>query len=109
MVGLVLVTAAVEEHAGRVEYRQADADAVLGRWLGPAFTAAGGGLVAGATGSGKSSIYMVLPKYQFIFNTAYELPYGITFGANYLFRDGYSEPFYRSRVATGDVLSGIMR
>ena len=24
---------------------------------------------------------------------------------NYLFRDGYSEPFFRSRVATGDVLS----
>ena len=65
-----------------------------------------GGLVVRQTsGSGKSSIYMVLPKYQFILNSAYELPLGITFGMNYLFRDGYSEPFFRSRVATGDVLS----
>lgn len=66
-----------------------------------------GGLVVRQTsGSGKSSIYMVLPKYQFIFNAAYQMKWGITTGINYLFRDGYSEPFFRSRVATGDVLSG---
>lgn len=65
-----------------------------------------GGLVVRQTsGSGKSSIYMVLPKYQFIANGSYQLPFGITAGINYLYRQGYSEPFFRSRVATGDVLS----
>ena len=64
-----------------------------------------GGLVMRATsGSGKSSIYMVLPKQQFILNGAYQAKWGITMGLNYLFRNGYSEPFHRSNVATGDVL-----
>ena len=48
---------------------------------------------------------MVLPKYQFIANGSYQFGYGITAGINYLFRQGYSEPFFRSRVATGDALS----
>ena len=66
-----------------------------------------GGLVVRQTsGSGKSSIYMVLPKHQFILNGAVQLKGGITAGINYLFRQGYSEPFNRTRVATGDVLSG---
>lgn len=66
-----------------------------------------GGLVVRQTrGSGKSAIFMVLPKYQFIFNGAYQMKWGITTGVNYLFRQGYSMPFNRSRVATGDVLSG---
>jgi hypothetical protein len=65
-----------------------------------------GGLVVTQTGgSGKSQIFMVLPKYQFIFNGAVQMKWGITAGVNYLFRQGYSEPFNRTRVATGDVLS----
>jgi len=66
----------------------------------------GGYVVTQTAGSGKSSIYMVLPKYQFIFNSAVQIKGGITAGVNYLFRQGYSEPFNRTRVATGDVLSG---
>ena len=65
----------------------------------------GGYVVTQTAGSGKSSIYMVLPKYQFIFNSAVQMKWGITAGVNYLFRQGYSEPFNRTRVATGDVLS----
>ena len=66
-----------------------------------------GGLVVRQTaGSGKSAIYMVLPKQQFIMNAAYQMKWGITTGVNYLFRNGYSEPFNRTRVATGDVLQG---
>ncbi len=73
---------------------------------GPASPNINGGLVVRQTGgSGKSSIYMVLPKQQFIFNMGYQLPFGITTGINYLFRNGYSQPYFRSRVATGDVLS----
>jgi hypothetical protein len=66
----------------------------------------GGNVVRQTGGSGKSSIYMVLPKYQFILNGAVQAKWGITAGVNYLFRQGYSQPYNRSRVATGDVLSG---
>jgi hypothetical protein len=64
-----------------------------------------GGLVVTQTGgSGKSGIYMVLPKYQFVANGMYQGPWAINFGANWLLRQGYSEPFFRSSVTTGDPL-----
>ena len=40
----------------------------------------GGPVMTPSTGSGKSSIYMALPKYQFIANGAYQAKWGITFG-----------------------------
>lgn len=65
-----------------------------------------GGLVVTQTGgSGKSGIYMVLPKYQFVANGMYQGPWDINLGANWVLRQGYSEPFYRSSVTTGDPLS----
>jgi hypothetical protein len=65
-----------------------------------------GGLVLTRTsGSGKSNIFMVLPRYQLIANGMYQGPWGLNFGVNWLGRHGYSTPFYRSRVPTGDVLS----
>ncbi|HEX9365409.1 MAG TPA: TonB-dependent receptor, partial [Vicinamibacterales bacterium] len=64
-----------------------------------------GGLVVTRTGgSGKSNIYLVLPQYQFIANGMYQGPWGVNFGANWLLRQGYAEPYFRSRVATGDPL-----
>ena len=67
--------------------------------LGPNIS---GGLVSTQTGgSGKSGIFLVLPKYQFIFNSAYEAKWGITTGINYLFRQGYSQPFFTSAVGSG--------
>jgi hypothetical protein len=63
----------------------------------------GGNVMRVSAGSGKSSIYMVLPKYQFIWNAAYQAKWGITAGANYLFRQGYTQP-YVNRAVTGDVL-----
>jgi hypothetical protein len=65
-----------------------------------------GGLVLTQTGgSGKSNIYMVLPRYQFIANGMYQAPWGINLGANWMLRQGYAEPFFRSQVATGDPLA----
>jgi hypothetical protein len=66
-----------------------------------------GGLVLVPTGgSGKSAIYMVLPKYQTIVNGAYQAKYNITLGLNYLFRQGYSTPFYRGGTpGSADLLS----
>jgi hypothetical protein len=61
-----------------------------------------GGLVSTQTaGSGKSGIFMVLPKYQFILNSAVQLKYGITGGMNYLFRQGYAKPYFTSARGSG--------
>ena len=62
-----------------------------------------GGLVVTASGgSGKSGIYQVLPKYQFIANGLYQAPFGIDVGVNYMMRQGFSQPWFRSGVTTGD-------
>ncbi|MCX6538274.1 MAG: TonB-dependent receptor [Acidobacteria bacterium] len=66
-----------------------------------------GGLVVTASGgSGKSGIYQVLPKYQFIANGLYQAPWGIDLGVSLVTRQGFSQPWYRSSVtATGDYFS----
>lgn len=64
-----------------------------------------GGQVMRATGgSGKSGIYMVLPKYQFILTGMYQAPWGINLGLNMMNRQGYAMPYNRNLVATGDPL-----
>jgi hypothetical protein len=54
-----------------------------------------GGLVLTQTsGSGKSNVFLVAPKYQFILTSAYQARYGINLGMNYVARQGYSTPYY---------------
>jgi len=53
----------------------------------------GGYVVSAAGGSGKSSIYMVQPKYQFVANGVYQLPWDIDVGGNFLIREGYPMPW----------------
>ena len=54
-----------------------------------------GGLVLTQTsGSGKSNVFLVAPKYQFILTSAYQAKYGINLGMNYVARQGYSTPYY---------------
>jgi Carboxypeptidase regulatory-like domain len=67
----------------------------------------GGHVVTQTGGSGKSNIYMVLPQYQFVANAMYQGPWGVNFGANWLLRQGYAIPYFRSNVATGDPLSNF--
>ena len=62
----------------------------------------GGPVVIRSTGSGKSNIYLLPPKYQLTANGLYQGPWGIDLGANLVYRQGYGEPFYRSRVSTHD-------
>ena len=66
-----------------------------------------GGLVMVTTsGSGKSAIYMVLPKYQFIATGAYQAKWDINLGVNYVMRQGYASPYYQTRATgTADVLN----
>jgi hypothetical protein len=54
----------------------------------------GGPVVNQTAGSGKSNIYLVAPKYQFIANGLYEGPWGFNFGANLVTRQGYAEPYF---------------
>ncbi len=65
-------------------------------------------LVNGATvtvptaGSGKSQIYLTLPKYQFIANGYYQGPWGVNLGANWVLRQGYSQMFFANDVAVNE-------
>jgi hypothetical protein len=68
----------------------------------------GGYVVSASGGSGKSGIYMVQPKYQFIANGTYQLPYQIDLGASYLIRQGYPMPWYQRTTKTGNQLSSTM-
>jgi len=64
----------------------------------------GGPVVVQTAGSGKSRIYLLPPRYQLSANGLYQGPWGIDLGGNLTLRQGYSEPFYRDRVNTGDAL-----
>ena len=54
----------------------------------------GGPVMTPTSGSGKSSIYMVLPRYQLSANGAYQAGWGITIAGNYLTRQGFSAPYF---------------
>jgi hypothetical protein len=62
----------------------------------------GGLVVTPSSGSGKSGIYSVLPKYQFIANGMYQAPLGIDLGINFMMRQGFAQPWFQSQVSTGD-------
>jgi len=67
----------------------------------------GGQVMRATSGSGKSGIYMLLPKYQFIFTGMYQAPWGINLAANWTGRQGYSRPYFQDRVATGNPLGNL--
>ena len=62
----------------------------------------GGYVVSASGGSGKSGIYMVQPKYQFIANGSYQAPWDINFGVNFLIRQGYPMPWFRRTTGIAD-------
>jgi hypothetical protein len=59
-------------------------------------------VVVSSGGSGKSGIYQLLPKYQFIANGLYQGPWGIDLGANLVSRQGFGQAWNAGSVATGD-------
>jgi hypothetical protein len=62
-----------------------------------------GGVVTRRTGgSGKSQIFMISPKYQFIANGFVEGPWGINGGASVLVRQGFGAAYYANDVETSD-------
>jgi len=60
----------------------------------------GGLVVRSSTGSGKSGIYQVLPKYQFILTGLYQGPWGINFAGNMLNRQGFAMQYIVGPVDT---------
>lgn len=64
----------------------------------------GGDVFIRSSGSGKSDIYLLLPKYQFVANGLWQGPWGINLGANYVARQGYGQPWFQSNVSVGDPL-----
>jgi hypothetical protein len=60
----------------------------------------GGVVMRQSGGSGKSGIYQVLPRYQFIATGMYQAPWGINLAANMVTREGFATPYFQSRVDT---------
>ncbi|HJU44221.1 MAG TPA: carboxypeptidase regulatory-like domain-containing protein [Vicinamibacterales bacterium] len=65
----------------------------------------GGIVIRTSSGSGKSAIYQVLPKYQFIITGLYQAPYGINLAMNMNTRQGFGTPYHRTQVPTADPLA----
>jgi hypothetical protein len=65
----------------------------------------GGLVVRSSGGSGKSGIFQVLPKYQFILTGMYQAPFGINLAANMVSRQGFAMQYTRSLVPTDDPIS----
>jgi hypothetical protein len=60
----------------------------------------GGLVVRSSGGSGKSGIFQVLPKYQFILTGMYQAPLGINLAANMVNRQGFAMQYMLSPVDT---------
>jgi len=85
-----------------VDPTKAPAPSSLRPFAGPQID--GGPVTQLAAGSGQSSVFMVAPKYQLAIDGLLRLPFGFDVAGNLVSRQGYSEPFYRSNVDTGDAL-----
>lgn len=67
----------------------------------------GGPVVQQTSGSGKSGIFMVAPKYQFAATALYHAPWGLNLAGNVVNRQGDAMPYQQSQVATGDPLGNL--
>ena len=64
----------------------------------------GGAFITGTTGSGKSEIYLILPRYQVTASGLYQFPWGINAAANLVAREGYGMPFFEPVESADPVL-----
>lgn len=67
----------------------------------------GGLVVRQSGGSGKSGIYQLLPKYQFIATGLYQAPWGINLAANMVNRQGFAMQYFRDQVPTTDPVTRL--
>jgi hypothetical protein len=64
----------------------------------------GGAFVTGTAGSGKSEIFMILPRYQVSASGLYQFPYGINLAGSLNTRQGYGMPFFEPVESADPVL-----
>jgi hypothetical protein len=67
----------------------------------------GGPVLRQTSGSGKAGIFMVAPRYQFAGTAMYQAAWGINLAGNVVSRQGYSMPYQRTQVETGDPLGNL--
>jgi hypothetical protein len=90
------------------EYFDNPATAIGDPTPGPGNANTNGGLVTvQSAGSGKSGVWQLLPKYQFIANGLYQAPHGVDLAFSVLSRQGFGQPWYRSAVSTGDYFDSL--
>jgi hypothetical protein len=77
---------------------------VLSPLLGTGPNQNGGLVMRNTTGSGKSGIYQLLPKYQIVTTGLYQAPWGINLAGNLVTRQGFATP-YHSLEETTDPLA----
>ena len=82
-------------------------DPTLGRFAGEGPLIDGGIVVDPASGSGKSFIYLALPKYQFVANGVYQAPFGINLAANLVTRQGYPQLFNAGNTSVADSVTPL--
>ena len=56
----------------------------------------GGAFVTATSGSGKSEIYLILPRYQINATGLYQFGYGINVAGSLVAREGYGMPFFET-------------
>jgi len=56
----------------------------------------GGQVLTPTSGSGKSEIYLLLPRYQFTATGLYQLPWNVNVAGNLVARQGYGMPFFET-------------
>ena len=64
----------------------------------------GGAFVTGTSGSGKSEIYLILPRYQVTASGLYEVGWGVNVAGNLVAREGYGMPFFEPVESAAPIL-----
>jgi hypothetical protein len=56
----------------------------------------GGAVVTPSFGSGKSEVYLIMPRYQINASALYQLPWGVNLAGNLVAREGFGQPFFET-------------
>jgi hypothetical protein len=67
----------------------------------------GGTVMRATTGSGKSQIFLIVPRYQLVANGFWQGPWGLSFGGNLLTREGFGKAYYANDTETDDPITAL--
>ena len=56
----------------------------------------GGSVMTPSSGSGKSEVYLIMPRYQINASGLYQLPWGINVAGNLVAREGFGQPYFET-------------